>query len=475
MSSRPLRKMERKPVLRDEDLAAALAQLREGLADAGARLAEATAASPGDSRPPVAVPDLSDRAEQALRELLEEETYALVEPDGPRGIAANELHHELLKKALVSLKTAVLKDIARSRGMDPENRLDDLARQVAASYQWDETAIARLLLDYAEDPPQTLGGPTTRVFPLKDPIDIARIADRLSYVDGRYYRTDIAKWFTFEKYQRVGTVLKVSGSVQTYRAGVDPVAGDRLKAEQDLSRASLDVSEGSRTARVHDATNASAARSMMAAFRVATTAQALNYVPNSGSGADIRPRALHPTTEFVLDLVVHRLQGRLFRQRDPILARFRLTRAEAGATTDHEPERRSRKPTLRAVRFEGKNLLDVPAACTLMWTEGRPLVDLTLEVAVTAADDDPVVLTRIPVRLALERDHVLVATGLSSDPKMMALVHRAAVDHVEQAIAEGVPADKRARLARIIRERAENPDPEADAKLLDDDADRTTT
>jgi hypothetical protein len=465
MTSRPLRKLGRKPVLRPEDVDAAIHRLRLGLADIGKRLAQETAPEPDDDRPSVEVPDLTDRAEQALRALLEEETYALVEPEGPRGIAAHELHHELLKKALVGLKRPVLRELVSTRGMEPESKLDDLARQVAASYDWDETAIARLVLDYAEDPRETEGGPTTRIFALAEPIDLARIEHRLAYVNGRYYRTDIAKWFTFERYQRIGSVLKVAGTLQTYRAGVDPVAEDRLKSEQDISSASLDVTEGGFTARVHDASTASAARSMLAAFRVATTAKALEYVPNSGSGADIRPRALHPSTEFLLDLVTHRLRGRLFRQRNPVLARFRYTKSESTSTEDSA---QGRKPSLRAVRFEGKNLLDSTTACGLMWTEGRPLVDLTVEVAVTAVDDDQKVLARIPVRLALEKDHVLVATGLSSSAEVMAEVHRSVLDHVERAITEGVPADHRIKLERTIRNRAQNPDPDADAELLGD-------
>ncbi|MCW2667746.1 MAG: hypothetical protein JWN57_2708 [Frankiales bacterium] len=471
MTSRPLRRLERKPVLRAEDLDAAILQLRTDLAEAGARLAQETAAPPDDDRPRVAVPDLSGVAEQALRDLLEEETVALVEPDdGNRGIAEYEFHRELLKKALVGLKTPVLRDLARSRGLEPEGRLDELARQVAASYQWDEQAIARLILDYAEDPRETEGGPTTRIFALTAPINLAHVEDRLSYVDGRYYRTDIAKWFTFGHHQRVGSVLKVAGTLQTYRADVDPADEDRLKAERDVTRASLDAADGSRTVRVHDATNAAAARSMIAAFNVATSTKALPHIPNTGSGADIRPRTLHPSTEFLLDLVSHRLRGHLFRQRDVVLARFRYTRTER-AVSDSDAGEPDRKPSLAAVRFEGRNLLDSTTAIGLMWTEGRPLVDLTIRVAVTSPDADRTVLTRLPVRIALEKDHILVSSGLSTSPDLMADVHRAVLRHVEAAIAEPIPTERRAQLEQTVRNRAQNADPDADAELFGDDDD----
>lgn len=468
MGSRPLRKLERKPALRTEDLDEVIRQLRTTLSEAGTSLAQATGAEPDDDRPPVHAPDLSNRAEEALRGLLEEETFALIEP-GPDGIGEHELHNEVLKKALVGLKGQVLKELARTRGLKPASKLDELAKQIASSYKWDESAIARLVLDHTEDPRETEGGPTTRLFILTQPIDLARIEDRLAYVDGRYYRTDIAKWFTFERYNRAGSVLKVTGRLRSYRAGVDPERGDRLTSQQEMSAASLDVSDGSRMARVHGAKNQAVARSMMAAFRVATLAEALDYVPNSGSNAAIQPRTLHPSTEFLLDVVTHRLRGHLFKQRNPILARFRYTRPAPTSQEAGSAGPVPRKPLLHAVRFEGENLLDSITACGLMWNEGRPLMDLTVDVAATASDDDRTVLCHVPIRIALERDHVLIATGLSINAGVTNEVHYAVVDQVERAITDGIPDEHRSKLEQIIRGRVENPDPDAEAELLGDD------
>jgi len=470
MSRRPLRRLEQKPALRSEDLGEVLRRVRDELAEAGSQLAAETAAGPDDDRPRVDVPDLSDRAEQALRELLAEESFALIEPEGPSGIGAHELHREVLKKALVALKGPVLRDLVRARGLQPAGRLDELARQVAASCDWDEQAVARLILDHTGEPRETEGGPTTRLFALAAPANLARLEDRLSYVNGRYYRTDIAKWFTFEGYRRAGSVMKVTGRLQSYRAQVNPDDEDKLTSEREVAQASLEVGDGSRTALVHGAKNQSVARSMMAAFRVATLAEALDYVPNSGANAAVQPRSLHPSTEFLLDVVTYRMRGRLFRRRNPVLARFRYTRPDAAAEQTHTEGSGARKPSLRVVRFEGENLLNSLAACGLMWNEGRPLVDLTVDVAVTASDDDPTVLSRVPIRIALERDHILVATGLSSNAEAMNEVHRSVVGHIEQAMAGGVPTDHSRRLAAAIRVRVENPDPEADADLLGDGA-----
>jgi|GEM_PF-3384996 len=469
MTERPLRKLDHKPALRSEDLDAALSRLRQEMSQSAADLARETAPAGGaddESSEFLELPDLSDRAEAALRELLEEETLALIEPQGPTGIAAHELSREVQKKALVGLKREILNDVAFRRGLVPASTMDELAQQVAASYGWDEQAIARLVLDYAEDPHVTEGGPTTRVFVLENPLDMQRTVDRLSYVDGRYYRTDIAKWFTFERYQQTDSTLTINGSLQTYTAGVNPLDEDRLVSERDEQGAALQLRSGNTIAYVHHASNATVARSMLSAFKVATLTDYLRYVPNTGADADIRPHTLHPSTEWLLNLVTHRFRSHLFRDRNPVLARFRLTRNE---TRTYGGGQRSRKPSLRAVRFEGENLMASPAACGLMWTEGRPLVDLTVTVAASVSETDSTIRGHLPIRIALEKDHVLVSTGLHRDMTLANEVHRAVLHQVELSILNSVSEDHRATLETAIRRQAEHPDPDADDVLLGDD------
>ncbi len=268
----------------------------------------------------------------------------------------------------------------------------------------------------------------------------------------------------FGKYQRAGSVLRVDGALQSYKAKVDPTADDKLATELDFAACELEVRSGSTTVLIHKARTYSTARSMLAAFRVATLADVRDYVPNTGADAAVSPRHLHPSTLFLLDILTHRMRGPLFRMRNPILARFRLG-ARAASQVDSSP---SRKPSLRAVRFEGDNLLDSPAACGLMWTEGRPLVDVTVSVAATESEADSSIRARVPVRLALEGGGVLVETGLSDDATVASEVHQAVVAHVEAAIGQAVSLDGEARLERLIKAQAEDPDPDADAQLLDD-------
>ncbi len=472
MTDRPLRRLTSKPALRVEEIDAIIERFRADMSGVAEELAAATATeTPEWKDGRASLPDLSASFSTVLREWLEDETIALVEPEGRRGINEHELHHEILKKALVGLKREVLQDIARSKSLVPEAKLDELARQVARAYDWDESAIAKLVLDYTEAPRETRGGFSTRIFVLVKPADVPHMADRLDYVDGRYYRTDIAKWFVFGKYQQAGSVLRVNGALQSYKAKVDPTADDKLATEFDSTDCELEVRGGSTTVLIHQARSYSTARSMLAAFKVATSADARDYVPNTWADAAVRPRHLHPSTLFLLGILTHRMRGPLFRMRNPILARFRLgTRAASQVDSSS-----SRKPSLRAVRFEGENLLDSPAACGLMWTEGRPLVDVTVSVAATEPGVNSRIRGRVPVRLALEGAAVLVETGLGDDAAVASEVHRAVVAHVEAATGQAVSLDREARLVHLIKAQAEDPDPDADAQLLDDQLDAASS
>lgn len=469
MTSRPLKRLDHKPALRPEDLDAALAKLRLDMSQAAAQLTRDTAPADDEGEDdhektgnPIDVPDLSDWADAALRELLEEETYALIEPEGPRGIAEHELHQEIQKRALVGLKRRTLNSVAIRRGLIPAEKLDDLARQVAASYGWDEQEIARVVLDHAEDPLITEGGPVSRVFVLEEPLDLKTTVDRLSYVDGRYYRTDIAKWFVFESFKVADSVLRTEGRLQTYTASVDPLDDEKLISSEAKFDAQLEARAGSDVAIVHHAANATVARSAIAAFKVATLVEAKRYVPNIGIDATVRPRALHPTTEWLLDLVSRRLNGPLFRNRNAVLARFKLNQA----STKEVPEGTSRRASLSAVRFEGTNLMVSTTACSLMWTEGRPMVDLTLMITPVLSEVDATIRGHLPVRVWVERDHVAVSTGLASDLSLMNEVHAAVLDQVRIAIRSVVSDESRAKIVNQIKSQVENPDPDAEDTLL---------
>lgn len=74
----------------------------------------------------------------------------------------------------------------------------------------------------------------------------------------------------------------------------------------------------------------------------------------------------------------------------------------------------------------------------------------------------------LPVRIAVEKDHVLVATGLANDAGLMNEVHRAALEQVRLSLLNTIDDVRRTKFQNTIRAQAEDPDPDADDILLGD-------
>ena len=123
---------------------------------------------------------------------------------------------------------------------------------------------------------------------------------------------------------------------------------------------------------------------------------------------------------------------------------------------------------MRVVRFDGEHLLDSREACSLLWLEGRPLVDLT--VRVQARGDNGESWGRFLVRITVETDHVAVATGFGSAPlDRSQQVHQASVAAVESALVGPEPDwDRLDAVERHIQKVATSDTPPETAELLQD-------
>lgn len=466
MATRPLRRLEKKRVMHSEDVEAAISHIMTTMEQAKAEFRAHWESSDSEASHRAPMPDISELAERSLRSYLEDEIVEL-EPVEDSGIREKEIQREVIKKALVNLKLPALRAVALNRGIPASGKADEIARRVAFSYNWDSSEIAQLILDHNEELTETENGLSTRVFVLREPADFATVEKRLKFASGRYIRVGVARWFVFDRYQRLSeTSLELQGSLRTYQPNVEENAGEAsLKAVKKLQTARLQVNAESRYIQVHDA-NVTAAKAVVSALNLIRAGEVLPYVPGAAVEAEVPSRTLHPSTLFLLDLLTHKLRGNLFQQRNPVLARFRLLKTE-----DREGEvsqSSTRRPRLSAVRFAGDNLLDSPATCRLMWAESRPLVDLTLRVSVSPLGDEQV-RAKLPVRVAVENDHVLVATGLGVGDSTRALeVHLSALSAVTEQIDCGVSSERQEKLTEFIETQAASSESEAEARLLDD-------
>lgn len=395
----------------------------------------------------VKTPNISDLLRDELRQILEDEIVPATAEVPVRAIMDWEYHQELIKKALVGLKLPALRDIARSQQLVATGGREALATEIGRYYHWDDEEIARLILENEEEPP-TERGWTDRMFPVRDISRFQYITDRMGYVLNRYIRIGIARWFVFDRVEVQDENLVVAGTVRSYQARVivDEENNPELNAIPSEHAATALVSAEDNIVRIRNA-SAADARGLVRAIELAARIEPLGYVPMRGQ-ANGSTVGFDRTALFMLDLLAHRLPASGLRNLDLTVARFKVGEER---DEDEGPAR----PTLKAVRFEGRYLLDSAPACKLLAEESRALVDVSLRVSSPPRADGEA--GRFPVRIANEGDHMLVTTGYGGDhPELFPIVHRALLGAVEDEMKHGfVSVERLQELCNRIRLRAQ--------------------
>jgi hypothetical protein len=341
-----------------------------------------------------------------------------------------------------------------------------LATRIAAQYGWNEQEIARLILESAEEP-EPERAYSERLFSLVEVPDLNYVAERLSYVLGRYIRIGVARWFVFEELFADDDRVELIGTTRAYGADVMndesvprvvpvPRSDRRVRAVLQSGEALLSV----RGATTPEATAAATA------LEIATGIERKGYISthHEGSGFGVA-LAFAPQSLFMLDLLTARfVQARLM-ERNLTVAKFHVA--------DSKNEEGETRPQLRAVRFEGSHLLDSPPACKLL-ADGRALVDMALTVQLPPRPDGE--SGRVPVRVAIEGDHVLVMTGLGLTPSLAYDVHNTVVYETVSEIRDGVldPGGLEDYAERIHARAQATEVIEVADMLTDEDADSTT-
>lgn len=388
-------------------------------------------------------PDITDRLEAQLRESLEDEIVPVSLMQGA-GIDRTEIEREVVKKALVSLKLRTLKTIARREGAASSGNLEDVATRIAQKYKWDEAAVARLILAN-EDEPSAERGHLTRLYPLVGAVDVTKAQQSLTSVMDRYIRTGIARWFLFNDLQIRNGALEVLGTYKTYQASVEAIEDQAaLSSTSNDAEVKLAI-DASAILQVQGAA-AVPAKAAVRAFETITGCEAKWYLPLADKNAKGSGKALHPTSEFLLDLVYNRIMRSSLQDINLTVARFNVRRnldAGQGATVGE------RRPELKAVRFEGEHLLDSVTACRLLTVEHRPLVEVAF--TAIASNEDGSSKGRFPVRITTESDHVVAETGLGSEAHELSLrVHEVVTSAISESFQLGGRGDEAERLARLV-------------------------
>jgi hypothetical protein len=430
--------------LLEDDLQAQVAQLFKLATDLGASLREESPGSNGSVQPP----DISDKLEEAIRHSLEDEIVPISQIHNG-GIDDNEVDREVIKKALVSLKLATLRKIARAEGAAASGSQEDVATRIAQRYSWDRVAVARLILAN-EDEPSIERGHMSRVFPLVEDIDVQAARQRLSSVIGRYIRIGVARWFLFDKCRNLDESLEIQGTYKTYQAAVEE-RFDAASLAATPHESSVRILLGRNASLRIEGASAVPAKAAVNAFEVITGNEAKGYLPLADKKSKGAPGKLHPTSEFLLDLLENRLIGSELNDINLTVARFNVRPGGEIRSLRTVGERR---PELKAVRFEGQHLLDSVAACRLLTLESRPLVEVAFHTSIRGEESG--ITARFPVRITMETDHVAIQTGLGESEHELSLrVHKLVVEACSDALTTGsLDSDRLDLLISRMRARA---------------------
>jgi hypothetical protein len=375
-------------------------------------------------------PNIRSLLRDDLRAALEDEIIPVVEPGNQRVILQREMDEEVIKKALVGLKLPTLRQIARDRSINDKGNSEDLASRIGRSYRWNEEEVARLVLANEQEPAPERGH-LDRLYPLEEALDIQQLEERLQYVQGRYIRIGVARWFTFDASSRLDDSLELVGALHAYQAHIDQTSlQPRLTATSNEDPAFIIGQQGDKFLQLSGASS-DVSKAAVEAFTIATNATVLGYVP---IGSKPKPgtsmAAFSAASLFMLDLIFNRFFQVGIRNINLTTARFRI------GDTAIDPDDLTARPTLKAVRFEGTHLLDSASACKLLAQEGRALVDISMVMEVPDLDHDE--SNRFPLRISIEGDHVLVITGYGAVPGLQSMtVHQKILAAVESEVSDG--------------------------------------
>lgn len=445
--------------MRSEDLDARLRELLGEAAEVG-RGAEQGAIQ-SDRKIVARRGSRSERSEQLLRELrdaLEDEVVVARSVVGEAVIEEREKQREIAKRALAHLKLPRLRDIAEDLGLPRGGALEDVLDGIVRAYRADEEAIARLVIEYEEEPPPERRF-STRLFFLLEPLaDMGRVGKRIELFAGRYMRVGIAKWFVIDDVNRTGDGLAMAGQYRSYRADADRVDEEtyRLRAERQGAEARARLCANRAFVEV-DARAEAESKAALSAVLHAGALRTRSELPIRSRAPEGPLLTLDSRSIFLLDLLHARFRSSNLEILNLTAAGFK-TAGEREASGEEET-----RPAVRSVRFQGQHLLDSRPACELL-VAGQALVDLSFLARMSLGNDQSVLA---PITVRLQRQHAAVYTGFGTSPQLAQLLHREVVGGVKQAFETGLKdVSALERLARQIRARAEQDDPVERADLF---------
>ncbi|MDZ5661409.1 SAP domain-containing protein [Nocardioides sp. S-58] len=428
-----LRPEPKRPILHAEALEAAMQELLAAADDAIERRGSAAVSTHAP---------MDDWVVADLRQAIEQEFQPAVSSPHVE-IEPHELERELIKSALANLRSPTLKSIANSLGLPVTGNKDILTNRIGRDLGWDADRVARLVAR-AENADLQPPAHLSRMFALRDVPDLASVQQRLQYVENRYVKVGLAKWFGFGGPTQTAEELHISGAYRSYQAQIETKSNEpSLKSSNQTVNMSITF-PSYRSAMLVGNVGITPARTAARATAKAAAVDLLGFVPNVYLNASPLRQELHPTTTFILDFIYNRLKAVPELEGTPnvTVARFKMANVEEHSWQDADAENatgpRTRQPKLHGVKLDGRYLLDSPAACNLMAIEQRPLLDVSMDLRCRQPGSNYADLHQ--VKISVETDHIAVSTSQSVDQQGSQFIHdrvtAAMLDQIQYGLAD---------------------------------------
>jgi hypothetical protein len=299
-------------------------------------------------------------------------------------------------------------------------------------------------------------GMVTHLIPLREAADLDRTASSLEQVVGRYARIKIAKWFVYDKVERLTQMVRLQGCVKGNRT--KPVLDTdayRLNATPSSQNIQMRFRDNQKWVEV-DVRQVTEARDLRAVVRRAARLDPLDAIslqlpPLTGDIAQ-----WDRLTVWMLGFLELSLSNAAVSIRNFSMAHYE--RVDMGGPP--VPDR----PQIDEVQLRGQHVGSNRDSCQLI-VDGRRLINVEVLVQYVANATDSYL---VPIRIGIGPDYASVTTGTPRDVpgQVLSELHRHLVLKVRRALDNDLDVTRLAQVVRGIIGHARETEPAAVADLF---------
>jgi hypothetical protein len=355
------------------------------------------------------MPDTTDIARAMVEGAIG--AYESLVPETEDGELPNAVERRAVAKAaFLRLGLDDLKRMAEERDLGDLPDKKALAKALSEAYQDELDTVAKLTLQESGGDPRF--GLVTRLLPLSKTPEIAKAKAGFASLTGRYYEVRPAVFFVYREVSLSpdSRFLTIKGAIRSFRVNPAEVGGEVILNQRPRKEdITIKLEEGQPWATITGARTSdlwSIAAVLRRSGEVSTSPEVAQPDPIGGAPF----HSWDPRSLWMLDLIRRDLRSPALNLGETLMANF-----DQPKSTDADEEQDDDLPVapkVDSVRLKGRQLQDHPEVCGRI--VGRSHLK-DLEIKVEKAQPQGAFPKRSLVRLAWERDHLVVMTGAQDD------------------------------------------------------------